>query len=688
MRAFKIIGIVLGSLVALVVLAAVAVLLLVDPNDHKDRIAAAVQKSTGRALSLPGDLKLSLFPWVAIETGEARLGNPPGFGDEPFLTLKRAKLSVKLVPLLKKQLEVGRIEIDGLDLRLRQNAEGRGNWEEWGGSDEPEGPEVDGGGAQQLSLAGIAITDSRIGFQDMVADAVNIDIGRVAPNVPIPVKARMQLVTAPGEKPLPLEAAFRLTFDLDKQRYQLADLALAGRIQPQGAPGELKWTFDTPSADLDLLAQTLAQTSFTAAFGDAKLLGQIEAAQLIEAPALKGIFRLDEVSPRKLMKQLGIDEPVTRDPAVLAKFSAQGAWSWQGGAARLSDLALVLDDSKLTGRFAHSEAAGMDFALDLDRIDLDRYQPPAPEQETSSEPIELPIDLLKPMRAKGTFTVGEIKVGGAHLTQLSAAVAIANQVARFGPLKARLYEGTYSGDINLDMRQAVPQLSMDEHMAGIDIAKLMKDFADSKRLSGKGNLDMVLTARGSGGADLVKTLNGRIGMNLQDGAVEGMDVWFAIAQAQSLIKERKLAAVTNTKRTAFDSFKATADVVDGVATTSDLLVASQLLRVTGKGSTNLDTQALDFTLTTAILKTPPGEGADMEGLERASIPVRITGTLTDPQILPNLTALVKDRVKQEINERKEEVKQEVKQELQEQREKVEEKVRDKVQDRLKDLLNR
>lgn len=684
MRALKIIGIVLGSLVALVVLAAVAVLLLVDPNDHKDRIAAAVQKSTGRELSLPGELKLSLFPWIAIETGEATLGNPPGFGEEPFLTLRRAKLSVKLMPLLKKQLEVGRIEIDGLDLRLRQNAEGKGNWEEWGSPEAQDETAGETGGPQQLSLAGIAITDSRIGFQDMVADDVNIDIGRVAPNVPIPVKAKMQLVTAPGEKPLPLEAAFRLTFDLEKQRYQLADLALAGRIQPEGAPSELKWTFDTPAADLDLIAQTLGSTSFTAGFGDAQLLGQIEGAQLIDAPALKGIFKLAEVSPRKLMQQLGVDQPQTRDPAVLTRFTAQGAWSYQGGAARLSDLALVLDDSKLTGRFAHSEAAGMDFALDLDRIDLDRYQPPAPEEETSSEPIELPVDLLKPMRARGTFTVGEIKVGGARLTQLSAGVAIADQVARFGPLKARLYEGTYNGNIGLDMRQAVPRLSMDEHLQGIDIAKLMKDFADTGRLSGKGNLDMVLTARGSGGADLVKTLNGKIGMDLQGGAVEGMDVWYAIAQAQSLIMERKLASVTNTKRTPFDSFKATADVVDGVATTKDMIVASQLLRITGAGSTNLDTQALDFTVTTTILKTPPGEGADIAGLERASVPIRITGTLTDPQILPNLTGMVKERVKQEINERKEEVKQE----LQEQREKAEEKVRDKVQDRLKDLLKR
>ena len=92
---------VIGGLVALVALGLVAIWLFFDPNDYKDRITAAVRESTGRTLSLPGKLKLSVFPWVAVETGEASLGNPEGFGDEPFLTLKRASLSVKLMPLLR-----------------------------------------------------------------------------------------------------------------------------------------------------------------------------------------------------------------------------------------------------------------------------------------------------------------------------------------------------------------------------------------------------------------------------------------------------------------------------------------------------------------------------------------------------------------------------------------------------------
>ncbi len=538
MRPLKYAGIAIGGLIGLLAVALLAVWLFVDPNDYKDRIAAAVKQSTGRSLSLPGELKLSVFPWIKLQTGEASLGNQAGFGDEPFMTLKRASLSVKLLPLLRKQLEVGRIEIDGLDLALRQDAAGKGNWEEWSATPATPAATEEAGGASSLNLAGVAITNSRISFEDMVASDVNLDIGRVAAGVPVAVDMRMQLVAAAGAKPLPLAAKFKLTLDLAQQRYQLADLALSGSVQPAGAPRALDWKLGMPAADLDLKAQTLADAKFTAQVGAAELAGSIAGTKLIDAPSLTGSFDLKELAPRTLMQQFGMAPPVTRDNTALAKFAAQGSYAWQGGVARASNLALRLDESALTGRFAYDTGnSGMDFALTLDRINLDRYQPPPTDPNVKSEPIELPVDLLKPLRAKGTFAIGEIRVGGAQLTRFSAGIEVQNAVARLGPLKAQLYGGQYSGNIGIDMRPAVPRLTMDEHMSGIDIAKFMKEYAGSERLSGKGNLDVKLAASGRSGDALLKTLTGTIGLNLADGAVEGMDVWYAIAQGPVVAAE-------------------------------------------------------------------------------------------------------------------------------------------------------
>jgi AsmA protein len=673
MRVLKIAGLALGGLVALVVFALVAVWLLVDPNDYKDRIAAAVKNSTGRTLSLPGELKLSIFPWLAVQTGEASLGNPAGFGDEPFLTLKRASLSVKFMPLLKKQLEVGRIEIDGLDLKLKQNAAGKGNWEDWGET-APSPAEETATTSGGIQLAGIAIKDSTIAFEDMVASNVNVDIGRVAPGTAIPVAISMDMVSAPGAKSLPLAAKFKLTFDLDQQRYQLADLDLGGSVQPAGAPKVLAWQFAAPAVDLDLSAQTLAETTYTAQVGAAALSGSIAGTRLIDAPALTGRFDLKQLAPRALMQEFGITPPVTRDSTVLGSFAAKGSYAWQGKVARLSDLALKLDESALAGRFAYDTSnSSMDFALTLDQINLDRYQPPPTDPNVATEPIELPVDFLKPLRAQGSFKVGEIRVGGARLTQFSAGIEVKDAVARFAPLKAQLYGGQYNGNIGIDMRPAVPRLTMDEHMVGIDMAKFMKEYAASERLSGKGNLDVKLAATGRNGDALLKTLTGTLSTNLADGAVEGIDIWYAIAQAQSLIQKRQLAAVTNTKRTAFETFKASADVVNGVATTRDLAIGSQLLQIKGQGSTNLVTQALDYSVTATVLKTPPGADEGTAQLARATIPVKITGTFADPRVRPDLAGMAKERVKQEVEKKKEEVK---------------EKVKEKVSEKLKGLFGR
>src|ERR1700726_4561137 len=127
MRTVKVLAGLAGGIILLIVVGLLAVWALVNPNDYKGRIAAAVKESTGRELVLRGDIKLSVFPWVALELGRASLGNPPGFGEEPFLAFNHASVRVRLFPLLAKRLEIDRVELDGLDLRLRKNPQGTGN---------------------------------------------------------------------------------------------------------------------------------------------------------------------------------------------------------------------------------------------------------------------------------------------------------------------------------------------------------------------------------------------------------------------------------------------------------------------------------------------------------------------------------------------------------------------------------
>jgi AsmA protein len=189
MRAAKILGWAIGALVALVAVVLIGIKLFVDPNNYKDRIAAAVKQSTGRELKLPGDIKLSVFPWVALELGPASLGNPPGFGDEPFMTFQHAAVRVKVMPLLRKQLEVSKVELDGLDLRLHKNAAGQGNWQmtEENKPKPAQTPSEGGSSAQLKSIGGISVTHGRVVYENDVIENVELETGSIASKSDVPV---------------------------------------------------------------------------------------------------------------------------------------------------------------------------------------------------------------------------------------------------------------------------------------------------------------------------------------------------------------------------------------------------------------------------------------------------------------------------------------------------------------------
>ncbi len=84
---------------------------------------------------------------------------------------------------------------------------------------------------------------------------------------------------------------------------------------------------------------------------------------------------------------------------------------------------------------------------------------------------------------------------------------------------------------------------------------------------------------------------------------------------------------------------------NGVLSNNDLNVATQYLKVTGQGTVDIPASTLDYKLIAAVLKIPR-EGADaaqVQDLVDAEIPVKITGSLSDPKVRPDLGGLPEER---------------------------------------------
>jgi AsmA protein len=667
MRALRVVGIAIGGLIALIVVVLLGIRLFVDPNDYKDRIAHAVKSSTGREITLSGQMKLAVFPWIALELGPASLGNPPGFSNQPFAAVQHVALRVKLLPLLRKELEIGRIEIDGLDLRLLKNAAGRGNWQDFGSqSAAPESTaSTSAGGGSLPELGGVEIKDSRVSYQDMVADHLNLDLGHLTSGTPAPVKLKVDLTTSPGSQPITLTGQFDMTLDTARKQYSITSLELNGTLRPAPTAAAVSYEFSAPVLSADLTAQTLNAPSFKAQLATATLAGSLRGSRIVDAPVFAGAFRLDPVALRDLMSRLSIAAPDTRDPKALTKLAARGDFTYGANALALNDIAAQMDDSELQGKTAvtNLDTKAVSFDLAVDRINLDRYrtpetQTPQPVGKSSGKSAEPAADPFKTVQVDGRLTIGKVTVSNIVLTQVNVALTANDGVTHIAPATAKLYGGDYSGDITLDDRGAVATLKIDQSMTAIDIAQFLKDFAKTQRISGRGTMTTNLTASGLAGDALLKSLNGHIAANVDNGAVEGVDLWFEINRAVALVQKQSLPAGNSSGRTKFDAFKASADIVNGVATTKDLNIASQNLRVAGQGTTNLVTNAIDYRVKATILKeAPTAAGAGTAGQTLADIPLTITGTTTSPNVRPDLEALAKARIQQELDQHKGEIQQ-------------------------------
>ncbi|MCK4379090.1 MAG: AsmA family protein, partial [Deltaproteobacteria bacterium] len=61
---------------------------VVDVQKYKPQVEKMASEAIGRPLTLGGEIKLSLFPWVGVSLSDLHLENPPGFKEKDFLTVK------------------------------------------------------------------------------------------------------------------------------------------------------------------------------------------------------------------------------------------------------------------------------------------------------------------------------------------------------------------------------------------------------------------------------------------------------------------------------------------------------------------------------------------------------------------------------------------------------------------------
>lgn len=118
--------IVLGLVVALF-LVVLAVPYFLDVDRYRDTIAAAIQKQTGRKVTV-GAIHARLFPGAGVTVAELHVGNPSGFPEGDLVRADEIRVNVALAPLLHGTIHVNSVDLVRPKLTLLTDSGGKNNY--------------------------------------------------------------------------------------------------------------------------------------------------------------------------------------------------------------------------------------------------------------------------------------------------------------------------------------------------------------------------------------------------------------------------------------------------------------------------------------------------------------------------------------------------------------------------------
>lgn len=697
----KVLKIFLLALAAVLVLA-LAVLAYVaatfDPNAYKPRLIELVRTHTGRTLSLPGDIRLTLWPRIGAQLGAVSLSEPGQ--EQVFAAVQDLRVSVALWPLLSRQVVVDRIQIEGLQLRIARDRQGRYNFadllpQQAGAPAAPASASAAPAVAlPALDIGGIDIRRARIDYSDaasgqrLTVAALDLRTGAIADGRSSRLELAAELQGQAPALQLRLAAEGDFTPQLAEPAVQLKNLRL--RLDGQAAGlTELQLELRAPALQASAQrAQAPALTLQAAARqGAARYEGQ-----------LGGALLADWAQQRYALGDLQVQALAPNPAGGTLQLQARGQLSAElqqeqirlnlDGRLDQTTLALKAGIQRLTQPL-------IDFDLALGALDIDRYRPApaagapaaAPAGSAAAEPV-IDLSTLRGLNLRGTLGIESLQAMNLKATGLRLPLRVQQGRAEAGPIAATLYGGSLQGTVQASAGQP-QQLGARLELREVQLGPLLQDLLGQQPLDGRGRVSLDLRTSGQTLSGFKRQLNGQLAVQLRDGAIRGINLAALLRDAKARLAGGASGSTAAQEKTDFSELSASWRITDGVARNDDLSGKSPLLRLGGSGTIYLPEDRLDYTLKATVVPTLQGQGGpELEQLRGLSIPVRISGPYQQLGWQLDLGATALGRAREQLDERKVQLQQETQRRLDEEKAKAQQRLQQQAEDRLKQLLGR
>ena len=626
-KTFKILGIVVLTVLVLFGISIYLLVHYIDPNKLKAQLSTTIYNNTGHHLTINGDLSWSFFPWVGFKITNTELDNIPGFNHTPLAKIGEADISIQLLPLLSGHIEVNNVTLSGLQINLIRNASNKTNWKinnnisvnKQNKNDNDKIPTLN------FSIANLTVVNSSVNFDNQINNQ-SYHLSNLYIN----------------GKNVGTQQLFPLTVSFDLMAHQFT------KPMAVSFNGNL---------NIDNQINSIAINQLNANINNIELQANISAQNLQSEAIFQGDINIPAFKLPKFLNLFNINLPRMRKADALQKISANLAFNGTNNTLSIKPLRIGVDNTMIHGNIdlKNRQTHRVTFKLTTNSLNLDNYLPkkitagnqnllPGDTNQTTNaqqtQKIDLPTTLLRSLNLQGSIAINQLIVNNLHMSNVQLNLGANNGFVQFTPLTANLYEGKLTGNATLNVRSDIPQYQFSTQLKNVQAQSLFNDLINKNFISGTAALSTNLTTAGNSLTALVNHLNGSGQFIFNNGALNNINIDYQLARVKALLDKKAAPAQPKDNTTPFGKITGTVLLRNGVATNNDLHIDNKDFTATGAGTINLTIQKMNYLI--AIL---PNAGS----LKNYRIPIKITGPLKSPNIL----LATGDILQQVLNKQKE-----------------------------------
>ncbi|WP_454864284.1 AsmA family protein [Pseudomonas rhizophila] len=652
MKAFgKILGLVLLGLLLVIVALGFALTHLFDPNDYKEEIRQIARDKAHIELTLNGDIGWSLFPWLGLELHEASvatLANPT----QPFADLQMLGLSVRVIPLLRREVQMSDVRVEGLNLRLNRDKNGHGNWEDIGkapasktttNAPAPAEQPAPGDSAPaqkpaqptRLDIDSLTVNNARVEYTDeqagrqFTAESIQLSTGPIHDSTNIPVTLTAFLASNQPAVRVRTEVTGELRFERALQRYKFEDLKLSGEATGDPLQGKTVTFAAHGQLLLDKAANVAEWTGIKLSINQLRALGELKVNDLDKTPQLSGGMSIAQFDLAKFVDGVGQKLPAMAEGS-LSKVELVTRIAATPTSAEFNSINLKIDDSTFSGRIAVEDFAKQSLRAQLkaDTFNVDRYLPPksaeadsskaareaevsnteasamagagstplpsAPTQGAWSNDRLFPVERLGKLDLDADLTFGQLTLDKLPIQNAALKATGQGGLLTLENLRGDLYNGNFEVKGTLDVRQPTPQLSLQTRINRVPAEKIIESQGKNPPVKGLVTLNSAVTASGNSQKALIDSLNGTAGFVINDGVLLNANLEQQLCRGIATLNRKTLSGEPRGKDTPFEQLNGNLTFRSGVASNPDLKVRIPGMTVNGNGDIDLRVLGMDY----------------------------------------------------------------------------------------------